>query len=109
MDGWNITFLLGRPIFRGYVSFRECTGKHFQLGLAKRLYIFSRTATQQPELFHVRSPHCAKYSTCKEGAMLGTYLNPGIACLLEGLAIALDKQLMMLLTNISLRCKTEKE
>ncbi len=33
-------------IFRGYVSFRECTGKHFQLGLAKRLHIFSRTATQ---------------------------------------------------------------
>ena len=23
-DGWNTTFLLGRPIFRGYVSFREC-------------------------------------------------------------------------------------
>ena len=25
MDGWNTSFLLGRPIFRGYVSFRECT------------------------------------------------------------------------------------
>ena len=24
MDGWNTCFLLGRPIFRGYVSFREC-------------------------------------------------------------------------------------
>ena len=23
MDGWNTTFLLGCPIFRGYVSFRE--------------------------------------------------------------------------------------
>ena len=23
MDGWNTIFLLGRPIFRGYVSFRE--------------------------------------------------------------------------------------
>ena len=23
MDGWNTTFLLGRPIFSGYVSFRE--------------------------------------------------------------------------------------
>ena len=23
MDGWNTTFLLGRPILRGYVSFRE--------------------------------------------------------------------------------------
>ena len=25
MDGWKTTFLLGRPIFRGYVSFREGT------------------------------------------------------------------------------------
>ena len=25
MDGWNSGFLLGWPIFRGYVSFRECT------------------------------------------------------------------------------------
>ena len=24
MDGWNTSFLLGWPIFRGYVSFREC-------------------------------------------------------------------------------------
>ena len=23
MDGWNTTFLLGRPIFRGHVNFRE--------------------------------------------------------------------------------------
>ncbi len=23
MDGWNTAFLLGRPIFRGYVSFKE--------------------------------------------------------------------------------------
>ena len=25
MDGWNTSFLLAWPIFRGYVSFRECT------------------------------------------------------------------------------------
>ena len=25
MDVWNTSFLLGRPIFRCYVSFRECT------------------------------------------------------------------------------------
>ncbi len=25
MDGWNTSFLLGWPIFRGYVSFREST------------------------------------------------------------------------------------
>ena len=24
MDGWNSTFLLGWPIFRCHVSFREC-------------------------------------------------------------------------------------
>jgi len=23
MDGWKMNFLLGRPMFRGYVSFRE--------------------------------------------------------------------------------------
>ena len=25
MDGWNTSFLLGWPIFRGYIGFRECT------------------------------------------------------------------------------------
>ena len=29
MDGWNTSFLLGRPIFRGYVSFREGNSFHF--------------------------------------------------------------------------------
>ena len=24
MDGWNTSFLLGWPIFKGHVSFREC-------------------------------------------------------------------------------------
>ena len=32
MDGWNITFLLGWPLFRGYISFREgisdCLNSH---------------------------------------------------------------------------------
>ena len=33
MDGWNTTFLLGRPIFRGEnVSFRECTEKKRKTG-----------------------------------------------------------------------------
>ena len=27
MDGWNTSFLFGWPIFRGYVSFRECKVK----------------------------------------------------------------------------------
>ena len=29
MDGWNTSFLLGWPIFRGYVSFRECSKGEF--------------------------------------------------------------------------------
>ena len=32
MDGWNTAFLLGRPIFRGYVSFREGNQK-FQIAV----------------------------------------------------------------------------
>ena len=28
MDGWNASFLLGWPIFRGYVSFGECIYNH---------------------------------------------------------------------------------
>ncbi len=39
MDGWNTTFLLGRPIFRCYVSFREgnflsCPNKTLQVELS---------------------------------------------------------------------------
>ena len=33
MDGLNTTFLLGRPIFRGYVSFREGNRSSFFLWL----------------------------------------------------------------------------
>ena len=33
MDGWNTTFLWGRPIFRGYVSFRE--------GRSRRILVWS--------------------------------------------------------------------
>ena len=29
MDGWKMNLLLGWPIFRGYVSFRECTHPKF--------------------------------------------------------------------------------
>ena len=29
MDGWNTSFLLGWPIFRGYVSFREGRARSF--------------------------------------------------------------------------------
>ena len=30
MDGWKTSFLLGWPIFRGYVSFRECVYVSFR-------------------------------------------------------------------------------
>ena len=40
MDGWNTTFLLGNPIFRCYVSFREgipsCHWEVFHLGAASQ-------------------------------------------------------------------------
>ena len=36
MDGRNTTFLLGRPIFRGYVRFRECITPHDYSVLACR-------------------------------------------------------------------------
>ena len=36
MDGWNTTFLLERPIFRGYVSFRE--GKTFDISKCNRFW-----------------------------------------------------------------------
>ena len=39
MDGWNTTFLLGRPIFKGYVSFREGT-LYMYLSLSLSLYIY---------------------------------------------------------------------
>ena len=43
MDGWNTTFLLGRPIFRGYVSFREAIwGAKPLILLDFRLLILSR-------------------------------------------------------------------
>ncbi len=35
MDGWNTNFLLGWPIFRGYVSFRECSG--YTMGIHKNI------------------------------------------------------------------------
>ena len=41
MDGWKITYLLGKPSFRGYVSFREGTKKQvfFLFDLISYLYI----------------------------------------------------------------------
>ena len=41
MDGWNTTFLLGRPLFRGYVSFRE--------GMSVKMVGFSKFSPGKPE------------------------------------------------------------
>ena len=45
MDGWNTTFLLGSPIFRGYVSFREGNqaGFHDKFSAPKNIS-FSRSS-----------------------------------------------------------------
>ena len=43
MDGWNTSFLLGWPIFRGRVSFKEGTSRmHGQIGFIEvsRLHVF---------------------------------------------------------------------
>ena len=48
MDGWNTTFLLGRPIFRGHVSFRECrylflamANQHFAEEIYLQMFVLS--------------------------------------------------------------------
>ena len=59
MDGWNTTFLLERPIFRGYVSFREGIapkshsnfGEDFFRYASKRGWSFSFSAGC-PAFFH---------------------------------------------------------
>ena len=40
MDGWNTTFLLGKLIFRGYVSFREGRFLKDFISMFKSLYTF---------------------------------------------------------------------
>ena len=40
MDCWNISFLLGWPIFRCYVSFRECKVSSYQLIIDMSSYQF---------------------------------------------------------------------
>ena len=51
IDGWNTTFLLGRPIFRFYVSFREgsrrCQGLLIAQGFSPA--VFSRIAPENNE------------------------------------------------------------
>ena len=45
MDGWSTSFLLGWPIFRGYISFRECTRYIFDaFGLCDTYLLFTAKA-----------------------------------------------------------------
>ncbi len=64
MDGWNTTFLLGMPIFRGYVSFREGRGRSsiiYQAHVAKTAGIFNFICTknhQRQNLFTLYAMIC---------------------------------------------------
>ncbi len=55
MDSWNTTFLLGSPIFRGYVSFRE--GKRDDLPSTLILLRFVDARTTSPNNSKVPNPH----------------------------------------------------
>ncbi len=67
MDGWNTTFLLGRPIFRGYVSFREgnpLTTKGFLFSRGDGIQVVpfvpldSHDKAAEPQVVHGRCCHC---------------------------------------------------
>ena len=45
MDGWKTSFLLGRPIFRGYVSFRE---GNYIMGNSRKYYIHIKAMFDTP-------------------------------------------------------------
>ena len=64
MDSWNTTFLLGGPIFRGYVSFRECNYEShdfpkmpiaYQKKKLRHLTIFHEDASKQN--MHMANPN----------------------------------------------------
>ena len=42
MDGWNISFLLGWPIFRGYISFRDGINGRKSMGKVTTLLLNGR-------------------------------------------------------------------
>ena len=55
MDGWKTSFPLGRPIFRGYVSFREGKFNHPSLELPKnsRIEIMIFLSSEPPKMWVV--------------------------------------------------------
>ncbi len=73
MDGWNTIFLLGRPIFRGYVSFREGNLSYMVSVAAVVLADYSDgVQTQHPAGKQAISP--GRRSTC------GTHVQLDIVC-----------------------------
>ena len=42
MDRWKASFLLGRPIFRGYVQFLGCIFVPFVLGIFQRSFLHNQ-------------------------------------------------------------------
>ena len=56
MDGWNTSFLLGWPIFRCYVSFREGNNQQFYS-------VGSQRASDSPELFSRWCFWCQRHSS----------------------------------------------
>ena len=64
MDGWNATFLLGRPIFRGeHVGFRGVAALktlRAVLNFVKQLWRFAKQATQAMWPGHLTVPFCNK-------------------------------------------------
>ena len=57
MDGWNTSFLLGWPIFRGYVSFRECN----IAGNMQETYFFPTYQVRLVRFYLAASPSPSPY------------------------------------------------
>ena len=83
MDGWNTSFLLGWPILRGYVSFREC---NFQFPCQKKyvrmneLSILGRSFSyvlNLPGPSHVRLDNPPRLQLLPDGIDPFSPLNPG--------------------------------
>ena len=59
MDGWNTTFLLAFPIFRGYVSFREGRPGCFRERIGSLAQPSRSTAWNEAQVSHEkRAPGC---------------------------------------------------
>ena len=62
MDGWNTTFLLGRPIFRGYVSFREGSDKSMKWTNMSENLLYPLSISYEPTGFPGKNFFCPAQS-----------------------------------------------